>query len=84
MAAKTPDAVYSDSLGSVRLIRAEFSTTNVDDTDTYASGITGIVDTWFSTDITTGAVGTTHSGSTITFACSAANQTGTLFILVRS
>lgn len=84
MAAKTPDSVRMDSLGSLRLIQAIFSSTNLDDTDTYATGITGIVGAWFAPDTTTGVVGVANSAGTLTFACSAANQTGTLFILARS
>lgn len=83
MAAKTPDSVYQESLGSLRLIRAKFTSTNLDNTDTYATGIDGIVDAWFSPSTTTGVVGVSNSSGTLTFACSADNQVGTLFILVR-
>lgn len=84
MAAKTPDSVKIDSLGSVRLIRAGFTSTNLDNADTYATGIKGIVGAWFSPDTTTGVVGVSNSAGTLTFACSADNQTGTLFILAKS
>ena len=84
MAAKTPDSVKQDKLGTVRLIYANFTSTNLDDTDTYATGIDGIIGAWFSPDSTKGVVGVSNSAGTLTFACSADNQTGTLFILARS
>lgn len=85
MAAKTPDSIFQEKLGTVRLILARFSTTNIDDTDTYSTGMTGIVDAFFTPDTTTGVVGCSVAASTgvITFAASAPNQTGTLHILVR-
>lgn len=82
MAAKTPASVSQESLGSVRLVRAVF--TDVDNTDTWASAITGVIDGWFSPSTTTGSTGVSVSGSTVTFACSADNQAGTLYLLCRS
>lgn len=84
MAAKTPDSVKQDKLGTVRLIYAFFTSTNLDNTDTYATGIDGIIGAWFAPNTTTGVVGVSNSSGTLTFACSADNQTGTLFILARS
>lgn len=84
MAAKTPDAVYRESLGTVNLVRCEFTSTNLDNTDTYTTGIAGIVGAWFSPSTTTGVVGVSNASGVLTFACSADNQVGTLFILCRS
>lgn len=84
MASKVPDSIKQEQLGTVRLILARYSSTNLDDTDTWASGIKGIVDAFFTPDSTTGVIACAVSGSTITFAASAANQTGTLHILARS
>lgn len=39
MAAKTPDSIRKENLGSVNLLIAEFTTTNIDDNDTWATGI---------------------------------------------
>lgn len=84
MAAKTPDSVSQESLGSLRLVRAVFSSTNLDNTDTYTTNITGVIDAWFSPSTTTGVTGCSVSAGVITFACSADNQLGTLYILCRS
>lgn len=86
MAAKTPDSLSQDLLGTLRLVRALFTSTNLDNTDTYATGMKGIVDAWFKPNTTTGVVGCDidQSTGTITFATSADNQTGTLFILARN
>ena len=43
MAAKTPDSIREENLGSLRLIIAEFVATNIDDDDTWATGITSII-----------------------------------------
>jgi hypothetical protein len=88
MAAKTPDKVYQDKLGSLRLVRAVFSTTNLDDADTYASGIDAVVDYWFSPKIdpstnSSAGINITHSSGTFTFYPGVDNMEGTLFILVR-
>lgn len=83
MAAKTPDSVRQENLGSARLVMAIFSTTNIDNTDTYATGMKGIIGAWFAPDTTTGVVGVSNSAGTLTFAASADNQTGILFILHR-
>ena len=39
MADKVPDSIRKQNLGSVTLIIAEFTTTNIDDNDTWTSGI---------------------------------------------
>lgn len=80
-AAKTPAAVYNEVAGSVRLIIMTF--TDIDDADTYTSEIDGVITSWFQTSTTTGVVGVTESLGVFTFAASASNQVGTLFILAR-
>ena len=86
MAAKTPDNVYVHSGGDLRTIIAEFSTTNIDDNDTWASGIKSArAYRWESTldgpqDCTVDAY--TAATGTFTFA-SRANDTGRLVILAR-
>ena len=89
MAAITPNSVHEDNLGSLRLIRAVFSTTTIADLDTWASGVSGIVDHWFSgqNDPTTQASAGVHvsnSSGTFTFHPGENAATGTLFILARS
>ena len=84
MASKPPDSVAQDNLGSLRLVRASYVATNIDDTDTWDTKIKGIVDAWFGPSTTSGVVGVAISGTTLTFAASAANQVGTLYILARS
>jgi hypothetical protein len=90
MAAKTPTTIRKESLGSLTLIIANFdgtvSSNDIDDNDTWATGITSIVG-WpivQSTidgpqDCTIDAVGT---DGTLTFA-SAANQTAYVYVLCR-
>jgi hypothetical protein len=88
MAAKTPDAIYQDNLGSVNLIRATFGSTNIDDADTWTSGITGIVDYWFQpkndpATQTHAGINIALSSGVFTFYPGADNCEGTLFILRR-
>lgn len=84
MAAKTPDSVSQENLGSVRLVLGTFSTTNLDNADTYTTNLTGLIKAWFEPSTTTGVVGCNISSGVITFACSADNQVGTLYMLCRS
>jgi hypothetical protein len=89
MAAKSPDNIYEENLGSLKLIRAVYSTTNVDDADTWASGIVGIVDHWFSSQSNPGtqtSAGTNvaQSSGTFTFYPASDNTTGTLFVLAKT
>lgn len=91
MAAKTPTTIYKENLGSLRLIIANFdgtvSSNNIDDNDTWATGITTIIG-WpivatsidGPQDCTVDAVD--FATGTITFA-SAANQTAIVYILCR-
>jgi hypothetical protein len=43
MPAKTPDSIETYNLGNVRLTIANFTTTDIDDDDTWASGIEGYI-----------------------------------------
>jgi hypothetical protein len=43
MAAKTPDTITKENLGSCTLIIAKFVDNDIDDNDTWASGITSII-----------------------------------------
>ena len=91
MAAKLPTTIRNENLGSLKLIIANFdgtvSSNDIDDNDTWATGITSIIG-WpivQSTidgpqDCTVDAVD--FATGTITFA-SAANQTAMVYILCK-
>ena len=85
--AKTPDSVQLESMGSLFLRIADFSTTNIDDGDTYASNVASIVGVWFnaSKDVTQGGEGMniSVSGSDLTFISPEDDVTGTLYIISR-
>lgn len=49
MAALTADSVIRESMGSLTLHIATFITNDIDDADTWASGIPGIVAVWSNT-----------------------------------
>ena len=90
MAAKTPDSVIRESLGSLTLHIATFSTNDIDDADTWTSGIPGVVGAWCNgtDDPTTQAsngidIGFTTAG-VFTFYAGEGNRTGVLFVLSRS
>ena len=88
MAAKTPDSIQQESLGSLKLIIATFSTNDIDDTDTWASGIQGIVGYWANaTDDPTQAkegIDVALSTSTFTFSTGEDNRTGMVYVLAKS
>jgi len=86
MAIKTPDSVRVNNVGNLRHIVATFSTNDIDDNDTWASGIKSAID-W---DIHTSIDGPqdctvdNYAAATGTFTfASAANQTGRLVIWAR-
>ena len=85
MAAKTPSSVIVDNLGSLNLIRAVFA--DIDNDDTWVSGIENIVDHWFNRtdDPTAGTegVGLSNASGTVTFYTGEDNVTGTCFVLTR-
>lgn len=85
MAAKTPDSINEYNVGELRLLVAKFITSDIDDNDTWASGIKSIIgvpiwqgvgDNGYDVQITS------ISDGTITFDA-AANSTGYLFIFAR-
>lgn len=88
MAAITPTTTKIESLGSVRLIVAEFAAT-ADDADTWASGLKGILAFWthdLDNPTTQAAVGVAASNSsgTFTFYPGEDNKSFYLFVLLRS
>ena len=88
MAAKTPDAVYRESCGSLTLLRCDFLTTNIDNDDTYASGSgSNVWGYWFNCTLTDTAAKDVHpsnSSGTFTFSTGEDDITGTLYILART
>lgn len=92
MAAKTPDSIKGPhSMGDHKLIRATFSTTNLDDGDTWTTTIPGITDYWFTgkNNPTTQASTGIHasfvaSTGVFTFWPGEDNWEGTLFIMLKS
>jgi len=87
MAAKLPDTVYRESMGSLTMLRCDFLTTDIDNDDTYASGLsTNVWGYWFNTTLTDTAAKDVHvsnSSGTFTFSTGEDNITGQLFILAR-
>lgn len=87
MAAKTPDTVYRESLGSLTLLRCDFTTTNIDNDDTYASGLgSNVFGYWFTTTLADTAAKDVHltdSAGTFTFSTGEDDITGQLYILAR-
>lgn len=88
MAAKVPTNVKNlGKLNGLRIIKASFdgtvSSNDIDNADTWASGIKGIVFAFFAPTTTTGDVACAVSGTTITFACSASNQIGNIIVFAR-
>lgn len=88
MAAKTPDSVIRESAGSMTLHIATFSTNDIDDGDTWASGIQEIVGYWANgTDDPTQTkegIDMSVSSSTFTFYTGEDNRTGLVYVLSRT
>lgn len=88
MAAVTPSATYRESVGSLTLTIATFAAT-VDNGDTWASGIQGILGVWITgtdapgtqTNIGSGA---SFSGATVTLRLAEDNSACTLFVVSKS
>lgn len=90
MAAKTPTTLYKENLGSVNLYIANFdgtvSSNDIDDDDTWASGIKGIVGAWWA--------GTSDNGFDVSFTSwdadglftfdSAGTTTGRVYVIAKS
>ena len=87
MAAKTPDTIIRESVGSLTLLACNFSSTNIDRTDTYASGLgTNVVGYWFNGTLASTSgyeVRVANSSGTFSFYNAEDDATGTLFILAR-
>ena len=91
MAAKTPDSVVIENVGSLTLSIATFSTNDIDDTDTWTSKIPSIVGYWgnLTDDGTQTKEGidialTTASTGLLTFSVGEANRTGLIYVLSRT
>jgi hypothetical protein len=89
MAAKTPDSILRESVGSMTLFIATFSTNDIDDTDTWATGLgSNILGVWANgTDDPTQTkegIDCAESAGTITFSTGEDNRTGKVFVLARA
>lgn len=89
MAAKTPDSVERISMGSATLIVATFSTNDIDDGDTWATGLgTSAKYVWANgTDDPTQAkegIDCALSSGTVTFSTGEDNRTGWVFVIANA
>ena len=87
--AKTPDSIITENLGSLTLLMCIFETVNIDDGDTYVSGLANVADKWFNATNNPTSQGdeglnVSESSGTFTFATPQENVTGTLFILTKT
>lgn len=92
MAAKTADSIIKHNFGSMTLYVATFSTNDIDDGDTWASGIPYPVAYWGNlTDDPTAqtngqlnvALSTASTGA-FTFYTGESNRTGKIYVLTKS
>lgn len=87
MAAKTPDSISRESVGSLTLLKCNFSTTNIDNDDTYTSGLSSnVFGFWFNNTLTDTAAKEVHvseSAGVFTFSSGEDDITGDLYILAR-
>lgn len=90
MAAKTPTTITKENLGSLNLIIASFDGTvdsnDIDDNDTWASGISGIIGCLWMGSSDNGydvSITSVTAGGTILFD-SAGTTTGTLYVLYKN
>lgn len=85
MPAKTPDSLRKENLGSANLLIATFVVVNIDDNDTWASGISNVIGYWWigigdaSYDLSVTSVSAT---GLFTFD-SGSNMTGKLYVLYK-
>lgn len=86
--AKTPDSVTLESVGSKFMRIATFSSNDIDDGDTWASGIRGVVSYWgnLTDDGTQTKEGiditlTTPATGAFTFHVGEDNRTGVIYVL---
>jgi len=88
MAAKTPNTITRESAGSLTQLACLFSSNNIDDGDTYSSGIPSgcVKNFWWQTESvasnTTNNLGVTvhETASVFTFETEENNKEGTLYI----
>jgi len=88
-AAITPDSVFQENFGSVRVIIARFSAGTADDADTWASSLTGILAFWTAdrdnpTTQASVGVAVTESSATFTFYPAEDNKAFDLYVVLRS
>ena len=88
MAAITPDSIVEESMGSLKLLIANFETTLIDTDDTWASGlgdtIVGVPWSACSTDEVGAVVNVANSSGALTFHTNAGdNNAAVIYILVR-
>jgi len=87
MAAKTPDSIVIENVGSLTLRVCTFSTSDIDNGDTYTSGLEGVVGYWVQQTDDAGdtqfGIAVTEASGVFTFQTDEANKTGILFILSR-
>lgn len=89
MAEKTPNAVYRDNGGSFNIIEAEFTSTVLNDGDTWTQTVPGYVRHEFSqtnnpTTQASAGVSVAYSGTAFTFYPGENSATGTLKIEVNA
>lgn len=87
MAAKTPSTVIRMNFGDVNVVKASF--TDLDDGDTWTSGITGYIghfvqDTDNPTTQASVGVAAAHSSGVFTFYPAEDDKTADLYVLVRA
>lgn len=85
MAAKTPDSLRKENLGSANLLIATFVDADIDDNDTWASGISSVIGYWWigigdaSYDVSITSV---SAAGLFTFDAGS-NMTGKLYVLYK-
>jgi len=83
---RTPDAVTSESFGSVRLVIATFA--ELDDGDTWVTNIPNAVGYWCNATTsptqTDEAIDVSFSAGTFTFNCGEEDKAGMLYVLTKS
>ena len=89
MAAKTPDSVERISMGSATLLVATFSTNDIDDADTWNTGLgTSAKYVWANgTDDPTQTkegIDCALSSGTVTFSTGEDNRTGCVFVIANT
>ena len=88
MAEKTPDTITRESVGSLTMLICDYSDTNIDNDDTYATGLsTNLSGFWFNcslADTAAKAVHISNSSGTSSFNTGEDDITGTLFLVAKT